>query len=108
RRRSPTASSTGTRSVSMSRSRRCASTCARERGRSTSSRELRESAESQESCSPTSRRWYEAAADEHRALRSHATSQGREGHEEWRSKLLPRYSRRIVEVNEAVTAAYLS
>lgn len=31
------------------------------------------------------------------------------GREEWgRSKVLPRYSRRIVEVDEAVTAAYLS
>jgi putative transposase len=30
------------------------------------------------------------------------------GKEEWRSRVLPRYSRRIVEVNEAVTAAYLS
>lgn len=29
-------------------------------------------------------------------------------HEEWRSKVLPRYARRIAEVNEAVTAAYLS
>lgn len=34
------------------------------------------------------------------------TSNG--AHEEWRSKLLPRYARRIAEVNEAVTAAYLS
>jgi transposase-like protein len=31
-----------------------------------------------------------------------------DGREEWRSKVLPRYSRRIAEVNEAVTAAYLS
>jgi transposase-like protein len=28
--------------------------------------------------------------------------------EEWRSTIVPRYSRRLVEVNEAVTAAYLS
>jgi putative transposase len=37
-----------------------------------------------------------------------ATLFARSGGEEWRSKVLPRYSRRIVEVNEAVTAAYLS
>lgn len=30
------------------------------------------------------------------------------GSEEWRSTIVPRYSRRLVEVNEAVTAAYLS
>lgn len=30
------------------------------------------------------------------------------GVEEWRSKLVPRYQRRIEQVNEAVTAAYLS
>jgi transposase-like protein len=32
----------------------------------------------------------------------------KDGREEWRSKVLPRYARRIAEVNEAVTAAYLS
>lgn len=31
-----------------------------------------------------------------------------EGKKEWRSSLVPRYARRIAEVNEAVTAAYLS
>jgi putative transposase len=37
-----------------------------------------------------------------------ATMFTKSGREEWRSKVLPRYSRRIAEVNEAVTAAYLS
>jgi putative transposase len=37
-----------------------------------------------------------------------ATMFTKDGREEWRSKVLPRYSRRIAEVNEAVTAAYLS
>lgn len=37
-----------------------------------------------------------------------ATIMTKEGKSEWRSTLLPRYARRIAEVNEAVTAAYLS
>ncbi|CAN5197970.1 IS256-like element IS1553 family transposase [soil metagenome] len=37
-----------------------------------------------------------------------ATMFTKDGGDEWRSKLLPRYARRIAEVNEAVTAAYLS
>jgi transposase-like protein len=37
-----------------------------------------------------------------------ATMFTKDGREEWRSRMLPRYSRRIAEVNEAVTAAYLS
>jgi len=37
-----------------------------------------------------------------------ATLSAQQGGTEWRSTLLPRYQRRMVEVNEAVTAAYLS
>lgn len=37
-----------------------------------------------------------------------ATMFARGGREEWRSTLVPRYARRLAEVNEAVTAAYLS
>lgn len=37
-----------------------------------------------------------------------ATMFTNEGKAEWRSSLLPRYARRVAEVNEAVTAAYLS
>jgi putative transposase len=37
-----------------------------------------------------------------------ATMFTKRGNAEWRSSILPRYSRRIAEVNEAVVAAYLS